>query len=125
MVIHLVTNFLNPSVPRIELRDDASPDQIVLNEQFKEYFEQHGSIEEFSVAEHLFAIHHLRLFAVEPSQNCLQLAARHRDVEEIPLKNRVPGLAAKLSDPDGNSFFYLGVVSGALLDQRANSTWTG
>ena len=125
MVVHLVTNFLNPNVPHIELRDDASPNLIVLNEKFEEYFQKHGSTEPFSVGEHTFAIHHLRLFTAEPSQNCLQLTSRYRDVEEIPLKNRIPGLAAKLTDPDGSSFFYLGVVSGALLDQRANSTWTG
>jgi len=90
MVIDLVTNFLNPNVPRIELRDDASPDLIVLNEKFKEYFQRYGSTDGFKVGEHSFAIHHLRLFMPEPSQNCLQLAAGHYEVEEIPLKNRFP-----------------------------------
>ena len=125
LLTHLATNFLNPKLPAIELRDDASEQPVILNDRFKEFFSEYGSTEKFELLGYKFEIHHLRLTTADQPQNSLQLAASFREVEEFPLKNKVANLGAKLTGSDGHPFSYLGIVTGSLLDERANSSRTG
>ena len=125
LMIHLATSFLDPQLPHIELYDDASPERIVLNDRFQQYFKEFGTTEILHVGSHEFTLHHLRLYTSEPHQNNLQLAANFREVEEVALKNQLPGLAGRLEDEQGNGFFYLGVLTGALLDERVTPSRTG
>jgi len=124
LIEHLASCFLNPKMPQITLRDDASSEAVDLNQRFRDYFKEYGAKEEFSVGTYRFEIHHLRVTSSDLPNHCLQLTAAYREVKEIQLRNRSPGLGAKLVDEAGQSFAYVGIVSGQLLTDRVSPNRT-
>ncbi len=124
LLAHLASSFLNPSLPAIELIDEAEPAVVNLNARFKEYFTEYGSTDSFTIKGHTFDIHHLRLVTPDPIPHTIQLTAAFREVRDVHLKNRAAGLASKLQDSDGNAFVYIGIVSGALLTEKVNPNRT-
>jgi hypothetical protein len=124
LIEHLASCFLNPKMPQVTLRDDASPEAVELNQRFRDYFKEYGAKEDFFVGSHGFQIHHLRVTSSDLPNHCLQLTAAYREVKEIQLRNRSPGLGAKLVDEAGQSFAYVGIVSGQLLTERVSPNRT-
>jgi hypothetical protein len=124
LIEHLASSFLNPALPTIELNDDASPETINLNTRFRDFFKECGAKDTLEIGTHVFEIHHLRLATPEPLNHAIQLTAAFREVREIQLKNRAAGLGAKLVDENGNSFVYIGILSGPLLTETVNPNRT-
>ena len=124
LIEHLASCFLNPKMAQITLFDDASPEAVDLNQRFRDYFKQYGAKEEFSVGSYSFEIHHMRVTSSDLPNHCLQLTAAYREVKEIQLRNRSAGLGAKLVDEAGQSFAYVGIVSGVLLTERVSPNRT-
>jgi hypothetical protein len=124
LIEHLASCFLNPKMAQITLFDDVSPEAVDLNQRFRDYFKQYGAKEEFSVGSHSFEIHHMRATSSDLPNHCLQLTAAYREVKEIQLRNRSAGLGAKLVDEAGQSFTYVGIVSGILFTERVSPNRT-
>ncbi|MES2476144.1 MAG: hypothetical protein V4640_10205 [Verrucomicrobiota bacterium] len=124
LINHLVLNFLNPKVPKIEILDDVELSPISLNERFKEYFAEYGEEKPFKLDGYEFVLHHLRIFTPEPSHHRIQLGAGFREVRDFQLRKQAGGLGSKLVDDEGRQFVYLGLVTGSLLDQRVNQNRT-
>jgi hypothetical protein len=125
LINHLILNFLNPNAPTIDLLDDAEQEPINLNSRFKERFQVTDRCEKIQVGEHTFELHHFHLITPEPEKNRLQLVASYREVLEIRLGDRFPGLKSKLLDGDNGAFVYLGILTGDLLDLKVNQNRTG
>ena len=124
LINHLVLNFLNPKAAQIELVDELEAEPINLNSRFHEYFADYGEEESFELEGHAFRLHHLRILTSEPTHHRIQLCAGFREVRDFQLRKFSGGLNSKLTDNDGHSFAYLGLVSGLLLDQKVNQNRT-
>lgn len=124
LINHLVLNFLNPRAPQIELVDEFEAEPINLNAKFTEYFDEYGEEETFEVDGQTFKIHHLRILTPEPGHHRIQLCAGFREVLDFQLRKFAGGLGSKLTDADDQSFVYLGLVTGPLLDEKVNQNRT-
>jgi hypothetical protein len=125
LINHLILLFLNPNAPTIELLDAAENQPIFLNVRFKERFQESGHSEPIQVGNHVFTLHHFRLMTPEPEKHRLQLVASYREVIEIRLGDRFPGLKSKLMENGSDTFIYLGILTGELLDKKVNQNRTG
>lgn len=124
LINHLVLNFLNPKAPIIELVDDLDKQPINLNAKFREYFADYGEEQDFTLDGQRFTLHHLRILTPEAQHHQIQLCAGFREVRDFQLRKFAGGLGSKLTDPDGHPFVYLGLVTGALLDEKVNQNRT-
>lgn len=124
LIEHLASRFLNPKMPQLTLVDDASPELVDLNQRFRDFFKEYGAKDGFTVGTYQFEIHHLRVTSSDLPHHCIQLTAAYREVREIQLRNRSAGLGAKLVDEAGQSFAYVGIVSGGLLTDKVSPNRT-
>lgn len=124
IVEHCLAYFLDPNCPRVML--EGSGDQpIDLNEYVRSYINDRSSTHTFSVEGQAFVFRGVRLYNVRDREHSLIFAANRREVKVERLSKLVESLPPRLEDEAGESFVYLGFVSGDYLDEGVNSERTG
>lgn len=122
LVEHFLLVFLHTECPTIELHDGST--KIIVNDVFQTDFKQKASAHEFELQGQRFTLHGFRLTTPRASRHKLTYAANERGVVSDKLEDFIPNLSGRLSDEDGPSFVYLGVVQSPYLNERVNHTRT-
>ncbi len=124
IVEHCLPFFISGNCPTIVLRDGVST-PIELNEYFRNAIEPTVAHDVFQINGEDFTIYHMHL-SDGTNKHELHLCANMQEVRNIPLKDHIPNLRAKITPQDGTaSFYYVGYVAGKYLDSCVDSTRTG
>ena len=112
LIAHCIPYLLNPSCPKIELRDES--ERIDLNDFFRNNFQQQAKAREFVVDGHQFKLTGFRLWHNRAeSKHRLIYAANYREVKTETLTKYLPSIGEHhLDGDDGKKFVYVGFVEG-------------
>ncbi len=117
--------FIGPTPPVIILRDGPTGETISLDDFFEEQMASKITRQEFTIANTLFQVLHVRLYSTHINEHRLYLCAHGRAVVKEKLVGRIPDLARHLKDDDGAEFIYEAYVNSSILDGAVNSDRTG
>jgi hypothetical protein len=121
LVEHCLPFFLDPSCPKVIIRD--SNNTVDLNLYFRDTFAAKATQHTFNVRDSAFTLKGLRLYNPHETQHRLLYAANSREVVAEKLDKYIPNLQKKLSDDTG-AFVYLGFVEGDYLNEHVNGERT-
>jgi len=115
IVEHCLSVFLTTPAPAISIEDEGRT--ISLNAICSERVFPFASDSQLLIDSESFNLVHLRLYGADTGQqHSIHLCANGRDVEQIALTGRIPGLIKKLDDDSGRSFYYQCYVTSRFLD---------
>ena len=105
-------------VPRIRVYDG---NQIMdLYELFDRYIHSSSSTDTIVLKKQEFELTHVKIRVARSRPHCLGYCAAGRLVKEEPLKGKIPGLFAALSDGNGE-FTYMAYLTSKFLDDRVTN----
>jgi hypothetical protein len=118
IIYHFLSYFEFEFCPDFVLKDGENG-EIVFN--LKEHFEKNikPGLErkEFKINDHLFQLLNVHQYGKgDDNRHRLIFCANGREVKRKPLSGEIIDLQKKLTHKDGNSFYYVGIVSGEYLD---------
>lgn len=113
--------FISNTCPKIIITDNI--ETINVNDYFDTKIRDTLNQDEFEINEEQFHIYHIRM-EENVSKHELHLCASDREVESLDLSKKIPNLNTKLVDSNGNSYFYIGYITGNYLDENVNSNRT-
>jgi len=122
LVEHFLLIFLEPDCPAVKVSDQGL--SYSANEVFEKEFRATAAAHEFALKGHPFTLYGFRLATPRLSKHKLVYAANQRAVLSDNLEDHLPNLSARLTDEDGNSFVYLGIVQSRYLTERVNPART-
>lgn len=124
IIEHCLAYFLAQHCPQVTL-EGPGDEAINLNEYVKTYVGDRSSTHHFSVGEHTFTFRGVRLYQARDREHSLIFAANMREVKVEKISKTLDALPQRLEDEAGESFVYLGFVTGDYLDSSVNSERTG
>jgi hypothetical protein len=101
IVEHCLEYLIRPNPPRLILVDDATKEQIDLNEVFEKEMAANAKSTPFEVENVSFNILHVRLYSTHIKDHLLHYCANNRVVKSEKLSGRVPDLAKRLIERSG------------------------
>ncbi|OJU64266.1 MAG: hypothetical protein BGO01_19295 [Armatimonadetes bacterium 55-13] len=124
IVEHCLAFFLDAKCPTVIL-EGTGGEKFNLNEYFGEYIGDRASTHSFSVVGQDFNFRGVRLYHPSERGHALVYAANRREVKVDKLSKSLEALPQRLGDEAGESFVYLGFITGDYLDASVNSERTG
>lgn len=121
IIEHCMMYFISNTCPKIIITDNI--ETINVNDYFDTKIKDTLNQDEFEINEEQFHIYHIRM-EENVSKHELHLCASDREVESLDLSKKIPNLNTKLVDSNGNSYFYIGYITGNYLDENVNSNRT-
>lgn len=124
IVEHCLENFVLGLTPSIYVHDVDSEEIYDLSQIFENEVNVTTTVGNFSIAEHRFTIHNLRVSPSYEGTHRLHYCANNRAVVSENLIGKIPNMVGSLKAEDGRPFMYAGYVSGLYLDDTVNSERT-
>ncbi len=124
VVEHCLEYLIRPNPPALTLVDDATAEQLDLNQLFEKEMAANAKSVPFKVSDLTFNILHVKLYSTHIKDHLLHYCANNRVVKSEKLAGRVPDLARRLVDHDGREFVYAGYLDSTLLDTTVNQERT-
>ena len=119
---HCVIYLMAPDCPKITVQDIADRKTISINELFHRNIKKSENISTFTVQGTEYELLNIKMKDAAIGGSKLYLCANSRVVREIPLEREVVDLDKNLFRNQG--FYYIGVVSGKVLDESVSSSRT-
>ena len=117
IIEHCLPYFLFEDCPLIVLRDDKQ--EIVLNDYYKDHFEDSVSHDEIVINGLTFVLYHMAVSDGVSGHN-LHFCANSREVKSYDLTKLIPDLPKKKIRTD-SSFYYVGYLTGDCLNSIVNT----
>lgn len=115
---HCLEYFIADRVPTILLNDADAGYKVELNKLFHDELKSEIKRSEFTINASKFRLTHLIVRGRRNSRHALHFCAHSRQVDDVPLSGKLPGLAGGLRLPETTEdLAYQGYVSGELLDR--------
>lgn len=121
IIEHCMMYFISDKCPQIVLSDDI--DSININDYFKANIKDSLHQDIIEIQEQSFSIYHIQM-RDNATRHELHLCASDREVESIDLSKKIHDLNTKLTDTNGNDYYYVGYITGEYLDTNVNSNRT-
>ena len=121
IIEHCMMYFISDNCPQIVLSDDI--DSININDYFEANIKDSLHQDKIEIQEQSFSIYHIQM-RDNATRHELHLCASDREVESIDLSKKIHDLNTKLTDTDGNDYYYVGYITGEYLDTNVNSNRT-
>lgn len=122
IIEHCLVYFLFESCPNIVIRDNLG-EQFWLNDYFNRVIKDSLHQDHFNVGDREFALYHIKMPEGVTSHE-LHLCANKREVRSYALSKHLLNLQSRITDEDGNAFYYAGFLSSSYLDNAVNSSRT-
>ena len=119
---HCVIYLMAPDCPKITVVDVADGNKISINELFERNIKKSDNITAFTIQDTSFDLLSIEMKDAAIGGSKLYLCANSRVVREIPLEKRIVDLDKNLFRNQG--FYYIGVVSGIVLDECVSTSRT-
>ena len=119
---HCVMYLMAPDCPKITVVDIADGNIISINELFHRNIKKSDNISIFTVQGTDYELLNIEMEDAAIGGSKLYLCANSRVVREIPLEKKVVDLDKNMFRDQG--FYYIGVVSGKVLDESVNTSRT-
>ena len=114
---HCLTKYISGLAPSIKVVDVSVDKSINLSEFYKE-IQDNISTENFTVNEHNFTIHHIRLYQTRSQTHQLVYCAHGRDVKKRSIGTLL-GTSIQFDD-SGKKFFYSAYITSQFLDDSVD-----
>lgn len=121
IIEHCMMYFISNSCPKIILSDEDG--KIDINDYFNSKVKDSLHRDDFELSNHKFSLYHIQM-TENASKHELHLCASNREVESIPLSKKIPNLNTRLTDEQGNEYYYVGYLTGNYLDSTVNTNRT-
>lgn len=121
IIEHCMMYFISNSCPQIILSDED--EKIDINDYFNSKVKDSLHRDDFELSNHIFSIYHIQMNE-SASKHELHLCASNREVESISLSKKIPNLNTRLTDEQGNEYYYVGYLTGDYLDSAVNTNRT-
>jgi hypothetical protein len=122
IVEHFLLIFMEPDCPKIIVCDQGLAHSA--NDTYEKDFKTVASVHTFNIKDAVFTLHGFRLSAPRTSKHKLVYAANQRGVISDNLSEFMPNLTGRLTDKDGDTFVYLGIVQSPYLTEHVNPART-
>lgn len=122
IIEHCLSYFLLQECPKVYLSDDR--ETICLNRMCSDSMHIQFNSDSLTLKGQEFNLLHVKLYASEENTHKIHLCANCREVYNKKVAPYIPNLNKKIKDDEGNSFLYLGYLSGEYLDSCVNSERT-
>ena len=122
LIEHFLLIFLEPECPAVDIVDAGIRHSA--NEVFEKEFKSAAIVHEFRINESQFTLHGFNLTTPRLSHHKLIYAANQRAVVSDYLRDYLPNLSGRLTDKEGRSFVYLGILQSPFLSQSVNPVRT-
>ncbi len=119
---HCVIYLMAPDCPKITVVDIADGNTISINELFRRNIRQSENISIFTVQGTDYELLNIEMEDAAIGGSKLYLCANSRVVREMPLEKQIVDLDKNLFREQG--FYYIGVVSGKVLDESVSTSRT-
>ena len=119
---HCVIYLMAPDCPKITVVDIADDNTISINDLFCRSIKKSNNISTFTVQGTDFELLNIGIEDAAIGGSKLYLCANSRVVREIPLEKQIVDLDKSLFKDRG--FYYIGVVSGKVLDENVSTSRT-
>lgn len=107
IVEHCLEYLIRPNPPQLTLVDEATGEQIDLNEVFEKEMAANAKSTPFDAEGVHFNILHVKLYSTHIKDHLLHYCANNRVVKSEKLAGRIPDLAKRFTDVNGREFVYL------------------
>ena len=124
LIEHCLEYFIRDDCPELALQDGSTGQPLDLNEQFGQEMEANSTRQTVKVEGHDFHVLHVRLRSSHVSDHLLHFGADSRVVKSEKLLNRLPDLARRLQDENGQDFVYAAYVDSNILNEAVNAQRT-
>lgn len=118
IIEHCLPYFLSENCPHIVLRDNLG-ESYDLNAYFDNTIKDSLHRDDFEKDGNKFSLYHIRM-AEGASKHELHFCASKREVKSYDLSQYVTDLQKKIITEDGETFYYLGYLTGDYLDRNVN-----
>ena len=119
---HCVIYLMSPDCPRISLIDTADSNTFSINDLFHKNIKKSDNISSFAVQDTEYELLNIEMQDSAIGGSKLYLCANNRVVREISLERQLVDLDKGLFKEQG--FYYIGIVSGKLLDESVSTSRT-
>jgi|LGVF01.1.fsa_nt_gb hypothetical protein len=124
IVEHFLEYFIRPDCPEIWLNEGDNSGTIKLNDFFESQMATSSQSVRFNVDTFDFDILHVRLKSTHIKDHLVHFCADSRVVKTQKLSGRIPDLAKRLQDENGQDFVYAAYVEAEALNTTVNSERT-
>lgn len=121
IIEHCMMYFISNSCPSIVIADDI--DTININEYFNSKIKDTLYRDDFEIANNAFSLYHIQM-TENALKHELHLCAGSREVESYDLSKKIANLNTRLTDEQGNEYYYVGYLTSTYLDNSVNSNRT-
>lgn len=118
IVEHCLPYFLGNDCPTIILEDNAG-ESFNLNEYFEKHIKDSLHQDRFTIQDKEFTLYHIRM-TEGVNKHELHLCANKREVKSFDLSQHILDLQKRIITEDGESYYYLGYLTGEYLDKNVN-----
>lgn len=118
VIEHCLPYFLGSSCPHIILKDNLG-ESYDLNEYFENTIKDSLHRDDFQKDGNKFSLYHIRM-TEGAGRHELHFCASKREVKSFDLSQYITDLQKKIVTDEGESFYYLGYLSGEYLDKNVN-----
>lgn len=118
IIEHCLPYFLNEHCSNIILRDDSGK-EIDLNQLFSTTIKESLHQDEVVVNNKNFVLYHIKMHEGVIKHE-LHFSANNREVKSYDLSQYINDLQKRLIDESGQSFYYLGYLTGEYLNENVN-----
>ena len=120
---HFLLVFLQSDCPTVEVHDYGMVTSA--NDAFNKDFRSSSTDHPFTIKGFDFNLHGFRLYSERSARHRLMYAANRRVVIQENLDDLIPNLSrAKLSEGDGEPFYYLAIIQSDYLTKKVNPART-
>ncbi|MDR1700126.1 MAG: hypothetical protein LBR68_02950 [Lachnoclostridium sp.] len=118
IVEHCLPYFLGNSCPEIILEDNIG-ESFNLNQYFDEHIKDSLHQDRFKIQDKEFTLYHIRM-TEGVNKHEIHLCANKREVKSFDLSQHILDLQKRIVTEDGESYYYLGYLTGEYLDENVN-----
>ncbi|MEG2782759.1 MAG: hypothetical protein RR920_00665, partial [Lachnospiraceae bacterium] len=118
IVEHCLPYFLGEGCPEIILEDNLG-ERFSLNQYFDNHIKDSLHQDRFKIEDKEFTLYHIRM-TEGVNKHELHLCASKREVKSFDLSQHILDLQKRIITEEGESYYYLGYLTGEYLDKNVN-----
>ncbi len=118
IIEHCLPYFLLDKCPNIVVKA-SDGENYNLNKYYKDTYKDTLHRDDFTIRDKSFSLYHMTV-SEGADRHELHLCANNREVKSYDLRNYIPNLSKRISNGE-TSFYYVGYMTGAFLDESVNS----